>query len=104
MCIRDSPWHDSELDEVVVERPVHDRRTIRSSSGHSQDRLVVLMDVELCGRVIPTEVTLTSRDEMVFRMLIGRQALRQGYVVDSNASYLGGKPGNAIRRRNRGRA
>lgn len=98
------PWQDSELDEVVVERKVHDRRSVRSSSGHSQDRLVVLMDVGLCGRVIPAEVTLTSRDEMVFRMLIGRQALRQGYVVDSDASYLGGRPNSTIRRRNRGRA
>lgn len=97
------PWQDSELDEVVVERPVHDRRTVRSSSGHSQDRLVVLMDIALCGRTIPAEVTLTSRDEMVFRMLIGREALRQGYVVDSNASYLGGRPEASIRRRNRGR-
>ncbi len=98
------PWQDSELDEVVVERRVHDRRTVRSSSGHSQDRLVVLMDVTLCGRTIPAEVTLTSRDEMVFRMLIGRQALRQGYVVDSDASYLGGRPRAAVRRRNRGKA
>lgn len=97
------PWQDSELDEVVVERPVHDRRTVRSSSGHSQDRLVVLMDVTLCGRTIPAEVTLTSREEMVFRMLIGRQALRQGYVVDSGASYLGGRPDRVVRRRNRGR-
>lgn len=96
------PWQDSELDEVVVERRIHDRRTIRSSSGHSQHRLVVLMDIMLCGRVITAEVTLTSRDEMVFRMLIGRQALRQGYVVDSEASYLGGKPGREVRRRNRG--
>lgn len=98
------PWQDSELDEVVVERRVHDRRTVRSSSGHSQDRLVVIMEVTLCGRTIPAEVTLTSREEMVFRMLIGRQALRKSYVVDSAASYLGGRPGSAIRRRNRGRA
>ena len=96
------PWQDSDLDEVVVERPVHDRRSVRSSSGHAEERLVVLMDVSLCGRVIPAEVTLTSRSEMVFRMLIGREALRQGYVVDSAESYLGGKPGRSVRRRNRG--
>ena len=97
------PWQDSDLDEVVVERPVFDRRTIRSSSGHAQDRLVVLMDVSLCGRTTTAEVTLTSRDEMVFRMLIGRELLRKGYVVDSALSYLGGKPDRAVRRRNRGR-
>lgn len=97
------PWQDSELDEVVVERRVHDRRTVRSSSGHSQDRIVVLFELRLCGRTIPAEVTLTSRDEMVFRMLIGREALQQGYVVDASASYLGGKPSALIRKRNRGR-
>lgn len=98
------PWQDSELDEVVVERPVHDRRAVRSSSGHSQDRIVVMLDVTICGQTLPAEVTLTSRDEMVFRMLIGREVLRQGYVVDSAASYLGGRPSREVRRRNRGRA
>lgn len=95
------PWQHNDNDEIRVELPVHDRRTVRSSSGHSQDRLVVLMDVELLGRRIPAEFTLTSRHEMVFRMLIGREALRQGFVVDSAASYLGGKPDQTIRRRNR---
>ncbi|NLA64979.1 MAG: hypothetical protein GX862_03435 [Leucobacter sp.] len=98
------PWQDSELDEVVVERPVHDRRAVRSSSGHSQDRIVVLLDVTLCGQTQSAEVTLTSRDEMVFRMLVGREVLRRGYAVDSAASYLGGRPPREVRKRNRGRA
>lgn len=95
------PWQHNDNDELRVELPVHDRRTVRSSSGHSQDRLVVLMDVVLAGRRIPAEFTLTSRHEMVFRMLIGREALRQGFMVDPAASYLGGKPEQRIRRRNR---
>ncbi|MFF8818777.1 ATP-dependent zinc protease [Leucobacter sp. NPDC015123] len=98
------PWQEGELDEVEVELPIHDRRTVRSSSGHTQDRLVVVMDLGLVGRVVPVEVTLTDREEMVFRMLIGREALKQGYVVDSGASFVGGRPPAAIRRRNRGRA
>lgn len=97
------PWQVSESDAVTVELPIHDRRTVRSSSGHAQDRLVVMMDIELAGQVVPAEVTLTDRDEMVFRMLIGREALRQGFIVDSRASFLGGKPPRDIRRRNRGR-
>ncbi|KAM9863436.1 RimK/LysX family protein [Leucobacter sp. BZR 635] len=98
------PWQQGVLDEVEVELPIHDRRTVRSSSGHTQDRLVVVMDLGLVGREVPVEVTLTDREEMVFRMLIGREALKQGYVVDSGESYLGGRPPAAIRRRNQGRA
>lgn len=97
------PWQESEDDAVVVELPVHDRRQVRSSSGHSEERIVVLMDVVLQGRTVTAEVTLTNRDEMGFRMLIGREALRQGFVVDSAQSFVGGRAPRGIRRRNRGR-
>jgi hypothetical protein len=97
------PWQRSEQDVVVVECAVHDRRLVRSSSGHSEERIVVLLDVELFGRTITAETTLSNRDQMGFRMLIGREALRQGFVVDSGESFLGGRAPRVIRRRNRGR-
>ena len=98
------PWQQSQLDAVTVELPIHDRRTIRSSNGQSEQRLVVLLDIELSGRTVSAEVTLTNRDVMDFRMLIGREALAQGFVVNPAASYLGGKPKKATRRRNRGKS
>lgn len=97
------PWQDTGEDAVVVELPVHDRRQVRSSSGHTEERIVVLMDVVLRGRVMTAEVTLTNRDEMGFRMLIGREALRQGFIVDAARSFLGGRAPRRIRHRNRGR-
>lgn len=97
------PWQESEDDAVVVELPVHDRRQVRSSSGHSEERIVVLLDLVLRERTVTAEVTLTNRDEMGFRMLIGREALRQGFVVDSARSFVGGRAPRGIRRRNRGR-
>lgn len=96
------PWQRSDEDAVVVERPVHDTRGVRSSTGHVQQRYVVLLDVTLVGRSVTAEVTLASRDQMGFRMLIGREALRQGYLIDARRSYLGGRPRRAVRRRNRG--
>ena len=71
------PWQDSDQDAVLVECAVHDRRIVRSSTGHAQRRYVVLLELELCGRKVLAETTLTNRDEMGFRMLVGRQALRQ---------------------------
>lgn len=97
------PWQRSDADAVTVESRVQDVRTVRSSSGHVEDRYVVLLDLSLVGREITAEVTLSRRDEMGFRMLVGREALRRGFVVDPARSYLGGRPPVATRRRNRGR-
>lgn len=97
------PWQDSSADEVVVEAPLVDHREVRSSSGSAGERPVVRTTIALAGQEVPIEVTLTRRDEMGFRMLIGRQALRRHYVVDPARSYLGGRPERQIRRRNRGR-
>ena len=96
------PWQKSASGARTVELPVHDRRRVRSSTGHAQMRYVVCMRLRLLGRTIPFEVTLTRRDAMGFRLLIGREALRQGFLVDSGRSYLGGRPSKLVRRRNRG--
>lgn len=98
------PWQESIDDETLVELPVHDRRRVRSSTGHVQERVVVRMKVVLMGRAVTSEVTLTNRDAMGFRMLIGRRTLRRGFVVDSAQSFLGGRAPKHVRRRNRGKA
>ncbi|MRG59763.1 hypothetical protein GE115_07765 [Agromyces sp. CFH 90414] len=97
------PWQNSDEDAVVVESRVHDRRHVRSSSGHVDERIVVLMDVVLLGRELTVEVTLSNRDEMGFRMLVGREALRGVFLVDPGESFLGGRAPKRARRRNRGR-
>ena len=97
------PWQRSDADATTAESRVLDRRTVRSSSGHSEERYVVHLDVSLVGHVVTAEMTLSRRDEMGFRMLIGREALRRRFLVDPGRSYLGGRPKRVTRRRNRGR-
>ncbi|MGN6160116.1 MAG: ATP-dependent zinc protease family protein [Marmoricola sp.] len=96
------PWQRSAADQQTVELPVHDRRSIRSSTGHVQQRYVVRMNLRLMDKTFAVDVTLARRDSMGFRLLIGREALRHGFVVDSGRSYLGGRPPKQVRRRNRG--
>ncbi|AGW42597.1 hypothetical protein O159_26990 [Leifsonia xyli subsp. cynodontis DSM 46306] len=98
------PWQDSEADAVGVECAVHDRRFVRSSSGHTEERVVVLLELKLAGRTVVAETTLSNRDQMGFRMLVGREALRQGFVVDPGRSFLAGRAPREVRRRNRGRS
>ncbi|WP_255447663.1 RimK/LysX family protein [Schumannella sp. 10F1B-5-1] len=96
------PWQRTTDGQVAVECPVADHRAVRSSSGHVQHRYVVEMTLVLVGRTVTIEVTLSNRDRMGFRMLIGREALRQGFLVDSDASFIGGKAPRGARRQNRG--
>jgi hypothetical protein len=75
--------------EVLCQLPIYDLRSVASSNGRSEERIVVRTDVSICGQCWPIEITLTNRDEMGFRMLLGREALRERIVVDPASSFLG---------------
>lgn len=96
-----APWQNSNLDTKRSTAHLVDSRSIRSSSGEAEERPVILTTVRIADVEVQAEITLTNRDEMGFRMLIGREALRQRFAVDSGRSYLGKVPDRAIRSRNR---
>ncbi len=83
-----------------LEAKVLDFRSVRSSSGRAEDRPVIVTRARLLGVTWPVELTLTNRDQMGFRMLLGREAIRRRFLVDTGASYYGGKvalPGSRSR-------
>jgi hypothetical protein len=98
------PWQRTSSGAVWGELPLLDERKVRSSTGHVETRPVVLGNVVIVGIVIPAEITLTNRDAMGFRMLIGREALRRRLLVNSGRSYVGGRPTREVRLKNRGRS
>lgn len=67
-------------------------RQIRSSTGHAQKRPVILTSISAIGESWPIELTLANRDEMGFRMLLGREAVRGRFLVDAGRSFYGGQP------------
>ena len=83
---------------VSAEAEVSEFRKVRSSSGETSLRPVILTEVAMLGQRWPIELTLANRDEMGFRMLLGRQAVRGRFVVDPGRSYYAGKPPKAQRR------
>jgi hypothetical protein len=97
------PWQRNELDAQLVEAPCVDEREVTSSSGTKSVRPVVLASIDLAGFSHQIELTLTRRDEMGFRMLLGRNAMAGHYVIDPALSYVTGRPDRATRRRNRSR-
>lgn len=77
---------DNEL-SIVCDAPVHDHRMVSDSGGHREMRYVIETPLRLAEREWRIEVTLTDRDTMLFRMLLGRQAMR-GLRVLPDASFL----------------
>lgn len=75
---------------VTCEAAVKDRRQVTDSGGHKEMRYVIETLLSLNGQTFVTEVTLTDRENMRFRMLLGRTALKQRYLVDSGRSFIMG--------------
>ena len=83
-------FHPNQRDEatsVAAEARLIDRRTVKPSNGLSELRYVVETEAVIDGETLPIELTLTRRDEMGFRMLLGRRALRGRFVVDPHRSF-----------------
>ena len=73
--------------EVVCTASVVDRRHVASSNGERENRYVISTLLSIGSRQWPIEVTLTNRDTMSYRMLLGRQAIAEGILVDPASSF-----------------
>ena len=76
--------------EIVCEARCIEERAITSSNGKSEDRPVIEMELLIGERRFRPEIALTTRDDMGFRILIGRQSLNRRFVVDPAQSYCCG--------------
>ena len=77
---------------VVCDAAVIDRRVVTDSGGHKEERLVIETTLQVGEHAWSIEATLTARDDMLFRMLIGRTAMKGRFVVNPGRSYVVGKP------------
>lgn len=83
---------------VVCQSDVLDQRIVSDSGGHREERFVILTTLDIGGHKWSIEMTLTARDNMKFRMLLGRTAIENRALVDASASYLVGKKQRSVRR------
>ena len=65
-----------------------DKRWVTDSGGHREERFVILTPVILGSLSWPIEITLTERDSMLFRMLLGRSAVRKRFIVNPGRSFI----------------
>lgn len=87
-----NPIQQDSKKTVTCEAEVLEVRQIKSSTGHAQKRIVIVTTLEVLGAEWPIELTLANRDEMGFRMLLGREAVRGRFLVDAENSFYDGEP------------
>ena len=75
---------------IVCTATVIDQRVVSDSGGHRERRFVIRTPVVLGSRRWPIELTLTNREDMLFRMLLGRTAMT-GLLIDPRRSFLFGR-------------
>lgn len=104
MKIDNKEWVEFELESddsantTSAKARVIDHRTIRDSGGHEETRVTIETTLCMGGEEWPIELTLTDRQSMGYRMLLGRTAMAGRFYVDADQKFiLDNKPAKATR-------
>ncbi|WP_315980761.1 ATP-dependent zinc protease [Aliamphritea spongicola] len=84
------PLQNNRKTVINCEAPIHDRRTVKSSSGSTEKRYVIKTSIAMGEQSWDIELTLTNRDAMGYRMLLGREAMKGRLLVDPEESFMFG--------------
>ena len=77
---------------VSCESEIIDVRVVKDSGGHGEERFFIKTPIKLNDKIWDIEMSLTNRENMMFRMLLGRTGLVSGnLIVDSAIDYTVGK-------------
>lgn len=87
-----NPIQNNTKTVIHCEAPLVDKRIVKSSSGYREKRYVIKASIQVGDSNWEVEVTLTNRDSMGFRMLLGREAMSGRILVDPEQKYLLGQP------------
>ena len=85
------PLQKTTVPDLVCNAEIIDQRRVSDSGGHQEQRLVIATQAEIGGHCWPIEITLTNRETMLFRMLLGRTAMRKRFLVNPARSFVWGK-------------
>ena len=83
---------------VTCVADIIDQRWVTDSGGHREERYVICTPVKLAQHIWPIEITLTERDTMLFRMLLGRSAIRRRFVVNPARSFKKSRSATVIQK------
>lgn len=82
------PIQHNVTEVITCVADITDKRWVSDSGGHREERYVVSTPIVLAGQTWLIEITLTERDSMLFRMLLGRSAIRKRFTVNPARSFI----------------
>ena len=77
--------------EFICVADLLDVRRVKDSGGHTEQRYFIRTKAVLAGHCWTIDISLTSRKDMLFRMLLGRNALADHFTIDPGRSYTTGR-------------
>ena len=86
------PRQKRKRPSIQCEAEVVGEKKVKNPGGRREVRPIIKTTMVVAGKKIEAKVNLTTRDEMTFRMLLGRRTVRKNFLVDPGRSYLGGRP------------
>jgi len=86
------PLQRTNKREIICTAEISDERRIVDSGGHPEMRFIILTLLKMGDKAWPIELSLTNREQMRFRLLLGRTAMRESLTVDPALSFTLGRP------------
>jgi hypothetical protein len=82
------PFQNNTDEVITCVADVVDKRLVTDSGGHEEERYVIMTPITIAGQTWAIEITLSERENMLFRMLLGRSALRKRFMVNPARSFV----------------
>lgn len=82
------PMQHNTEEVVSCVADIVDKRPVTDSGGHTEERYVIETPITIAGQTWLIEITLTERENMLFRMLLGRRALRKRFLINPARSFV----------------
>lgn len=82
------PLQHNNEEVITCIANIVDKRLVTDSGGHEEERYVIETPITIAGQTWSIEITLTERENMLFRMLLGRSALRKHFIINPARSFV----------------
>lgn len=82
------PIQHNVKDRITCVANIIDKRIVTDSGGHEEERYVIETPIYIAGQTWSIEITLAEREDMLFRMLLGRSALRKRFIINPARSFV----------------